>query len=134
MYVTVHTFSTRLCMVVHYEIIVRTQKRDIDRKKLIKKWSDLKQDETKRHMAGFEEEVAYNREMATHRREIRKTGGGSPPVPPSPLAGDAVNPAVQSWPPTGHTYNPRYKIFKYKYSKQTNQISNNKHGNKDNNI
>ena len=89
---------------------MRTLKTNIDRKKLYKKWSDLKMEESKRHMAGFEEEVAYNREMAAHRREVRKTGGGSPPTPPSPLPGDAVNPLHQTWPPAGHIYNPRFCI------------------------
>ena len=92
---------------VEKEFAMRTQKPDIDRRKLYKKWSDLKNEETKRHMAGFEEEVAHNREMAAHRREVRKTGGGSPPTPPSPLSGVAVNPEVQTWPPRGHVYNPR---------------------------
>ena len=94
-------------MAVEDEFVRRTQKSDIDRKKLIKKWSDLKLEETKKHMQGLEEEVAHMRDMAAHRREIRKTGGGSPPPPPPPLAGDNVNPEVNTWPPTGHIYNPR---------------------------
>ena len=103
----IYALFISLWIAVEKEFAMRTQKTDIDRRKLYKKWSDLKNEETKRHMAGFEEEVAYNRQMAAHRREVRKTGGGSPPTPPAPLPGDAVNTQPQTWPPTGHIYNPR---------------------------
>ena len=89
---------------------MRTQKTDIDRNKIIQKWSDLKLEETKCHMSGFEDEVAYNRQMAAH-REVRQTGGGSPPAPPPPLPGDTVNTQPQTWLPTGHIYNPRFGTY-----------------------
>ena len=73
-------------------------------------------------MAGFEKEVAYNRQMAAHRREVRKTGGGSPPVPPAPLPGDAVNTQPQTWPPTGHVYNPRSVIIIFLNGEQKGKL------------
>ena len=70
---------------------------------------NMKQEETKRHMAGFEEEVAHNREMAAYRREVRWWLLTYPPLPPLP--GESVNPGAQTWPPTGHIYNTSLVIF-----------------------